>query len=127
MTNVSTGDSTQAEFFLPMALAAYEEVPSLDADGHYHVAVLHLAGGDPESARARADSILAKTPSHLFGLFTAAQAEQAMGNAEEARELYSRFQTAFAAESALARSEYTEHQNVMPLMKEEAAQAVDGI
>jgi len=124
MQNVSAGDSAQARFFLPMALAAYADVPELDADGHYHVAVLNLAGGDPQSARAHADSILAETPSHLFGLFTAAQAEQALGNTERAREFYERFQASFAAESALARKEYTEHAAVMPLMREEAAQAL---
>src|SRR5690606_31998012 len=88
MRNVSAGDTTQARFFLPMALAAYEDVPELNADGHYHMAVLHLTGGDPGAARARADSILEETPTHLFGLFTAAQAEQALGNVEAARELY---------------------------------------
>ena len=31
MQNVSSGDSTQAKFFLPMALSAYEAVPGLDA------------------------------------------------------------------------------------------------
>ena len=124
MQSVSSGDSTQASFFLPMALAAYDQVPTLDADGHYHMAVLHLANGDPTSARARADSILAETPTHLFGLFTAAQSEQALGNSAEARALYEQFEQAFAAESALARQEYTEHSAVMPLMREEAAQAL---
>lgn len=124
MENVSSGDSTQAGFFLPMALRAYEDVPDLDADGHYHVAVLHLSGGDPQAARARADSILADAPQHLFGLFTAAQAEQAMGNTEAARELYRRFRDSFAAETALGRTEYSEHQGVMPMMQEEARRAV---
>lgn len=124
MRNVSAGDSTQARFFLPMALAAYEDVPELDADGHYHMAVLHLAGGDARSARARADSILAETPTHLFGLFTAAQAEQAMGNTAAARELYARLSQVFSAESSLARTEYTEHEAVMPLMREEAVRAL---
>lgn len=120
MQNVSAGDTTEARFFLPMAVSAYEQVPDLNADGHYHVAVLHLAAGDPAAARARSDSILSESPTHLFGLFTAAQAERALGNAAQARELYERFQQAFAAESALARSEYSEHQAVMPLMREEA-------
>lgn len=124
MENVSAGDSTQARFFLPMALAAYAEVPDLNADGHYHMAVLHLAGGDPAAARASADSILAEAPTHLFGLFTAAQAEQGLGNDEAARVLFRRFQESFEAESALARTEYTEHQAVMPLMQEEAAAAL---
>ena len=124
MQNVSAGDSTQASFFLPMAIAAYEDVPALDADGHYHMAVLHLAGGDPAAARARADSILSATPTHLFGLFTAAQAEQALGNDDAARELYDRFQSAFTAESTLARTEYTEHAAVLPLMRDDAAKAL---
>ncbi len=125
MQSVSSGDSTQARFFLPMALAAYEQVPTLNLDGHYHMAVLHLADGDPNSARARADSILAEAPTHLFGLFTAAQAEQALGNSAEARAFYEQFNEAFEAESAMARTEYTEHSAVMPLMREEAAQALE--
>lgn len=126
MENVSAGDSTQARFFLPMAIAAYEAVPDMDADGHYHMAVLHLAGGQPEAARARADSILAVAPDHLFGLFTAAQAEQALGNSAAARELYSRFNDRFDDEVAAGRTEYSEHQAVMPMMREEARRAVEG-
>ena len=126
MQSVSSGDSTQAKFFMPMALAAYEDVPQLDADGHYHMAVLHLAAGDPAAARARADSILAGAPDHLFGLFTAAQSEQAMGNTTAARELYGRFNESFDAEMALGRAEYGEHQAVMPMMRQEALEAVDG-
>lgn len=126
MQNVSSGDSTQARFFMPMALAAYEDVPELDADGHYHMAVLHLAAGDPAAARARADSILAGAPDHLFGLFTAAQSEQAMGNTSAARELYARFNESFDAEMALGRAEYGEHQAVMPMMRQEAREAVGG-
>jgi hypothetical protein len=126
MQNVSSGDSTQAKFFMPMALAAYEDVPELDADGHYHMAVLHLAAGDPAAARARADSILADAPDHLFGLFTAAQSEQAMGNTRAAQALYTRFNESFDAETALGRAEYGEHQAVMPMMRQEAREAVAG-
>ena len=126
MQNVSSGDSTQARFFMPMAIAAYEDVPELDADGHYHMAVLHLAAGDPAAARARADSILADAPEHLFGLFTAAQAEQALGNTGAARALYARFNESFDAEMALGRAEYGEHQAVMPMMRQEASAAVGG-
>src|SRR5690606_15599012 len=69
MQSVSSGDTTQVEFFLPMALAAYESVPDLDADGYYHVAVLNAAAGNAAAARSSADSILAVAPGHLFGLF----------------------------------------------------------
>ena len=126
MQNVSSGDSAQVEFFLPMALAAYGDVPDLDADGHYHVAVLHLADGNPDAARESADSILATADTHLFGLFTAAQAEQALGNSAEARAFYEQFNEAFEAESAMARTEYTEHSAVIPLMRAEAEEALAG-
>lgn len=124
MENVSSGDSAQVEFFLPMALAAYADVPDLDADGHYHIAVLHLADGNPRAARESADSILATADTHLFGLFTAAQAEAALGNSNAARDFYDRFMQAFEAESALARREYAEHSAVIPLMRAEAEEAL---
>lgn len=124
MQNVSSGDSAQVEFFLPMALAAYGDVPDLDADGHYHVAVLQLADGNPNAARESADSILATADTHLFGLFTAAQAEAALGNTAEARGFYERFMQAFEAESTLARREYSEHSAVIPLMRAEAEEAL---
>lgn len=125
MQNVSSGDSAQVEFFLPMALAAYAEVPTLDADGHYHVAVLHLADGNPAAARESAAAILAEADTHLFGLFTAAQAEAALGNTSAARDFYERFMAAFETESAMARREYSEHSAVIPLMQEEAAEALN--
>lgn len=126
MQNVSSGDSAQVEFFLPMALAAYAEVPALDADGHYHVAVLHLADGNPAAARESAAAILAEADTHLFGLFTAAQAEAALGNRVEARGFYERFMAAFETESTIARREYSEHSAVIPLMRAEAEQALAG-
>lgn len=124
MQAVSAGDSAQASQFLPMALAAYDRVPDLDADGHYHVAVLNLVGEDARSARARADSILADDPNHLFGLFTAGQAEQTMGNPEEARRFFQSFLDRYDAEIARGLAEYKDHEAVLVPMREEARQAL---
>lgn len=126
MENVSSGDTTAARQFLPMALMAYERVPELDVDGRYHLAVLQLVNADPQAAREQADSILAVVPDHLFGLFTAAQAEQAMGNEAEAGELYRRFLDRFDAEVDADRTEYREHAQVLPAMREEAEAALQG-
>lgn len=126
MQNVSSGDSAQARQFLPMALMAYDRVPDLDLDGYYHVAVLQLVNADPQSARAAAETILSAEPDHLFGLFTAAQAEQAMGNQETARELYQRFLDRFDAQVDSDRPEYRDHAQVLPAMREEAESAVAG-
>jgi tetratricopeptide (TPR) repeat protein len=124
MVAVSEGDSAQARQFLPMAVQAYGMAAPLDADGHYHLAALRLVGGDFPAARAEADSILAGTPDHLFGLFTAAQAEDGRGNADAALALYRRFLDRYDAEVAAARKEYGEHTQALPGMKAEAQRRV---
>jgi hypothetical protein len=120
MQNVSAGDSAEARRFLPMAMAAYGRVEPLDTDGRYHLAVLHLVDRDAPSARAQADTILAEHPRHLFGLFTAAQAEGAMGNRDGARALYRRFLDAYETERQQELPEYQDHAQALPPMREEA-------
>lgn len=127
MRLVEGGDTAQARTFLPMALAAYDRVEEVDADARYHLAVLHLFGGDPAAARAQADSILAGTPTHLFGLYTAARAEQDLGNSAAAQALYQQFLDVYDAEVAAARSEYQAHEPAMPGMRQEAARMVDSL
>src|SRR5881296_964101 len=57
MTLAEAGKQDSVQFFLPMALASYSQLPTLDADAHYHVGLLHLAGGDVGAALAQADTI----------------------------------------------------------------------
>ncbi|HYW05625.1 MAG TPA: zinc ribbon domain-containing protein [Longimicrobium sp.] len=121
MQNVTSGDSAAARQFIPMAIGAYGRVDPLDTDGRYHLAVLHLVGGQYNEARAQADSILATDPKHLFGLFTAAQAEQGRGNRPAAAALFRRFLAAFDSESTRKDVvEYQDHQPALPGMKEAA-------
>ena len=121
MTTISQGDSAGARQFVPMALAAYGMAGEPTADARYHIAALHLVGGDPTAARAQADTILTSNARHLFGLFTAAQAEQERGNTYGARALYRRFLDAYDAEIARGLPEYQAHQPALPGMRAEAA------
>jgi tetratricopeptide (TPR) repeat protein len=107
-----------------MAIGAYQRVDSLDADGRYHLAALQLVGGNFAGARAEADSILARNPTHLFGLFAAADAERERGNTAAAKDLYQRFLRAYDAEVAKKLPEYEEHSQGLPAMKAAAEQAV---
>ena len=124
MTAASNGDTAQARQFIPMAIMAYQRVDSLDADGRYHLAALQIVGGSYDAARAQADTILASSPTHLFGLFTAADAEQHRGNAAGAKAFYQRFLDAYDAEVAKKLPEYEEHAQGLPAMKAAAEQAV---
>jgi len=120
MENVSAGDSAQARAFLPMALAAYERAEPLDLDGRYHVAVLHLVNYDALAAAEQARLILEEAPDHLFGLFTAAQAEEVRGDAAAAAALYRRFLGSYDDEIVSGRPEYEEHAPILPVMREDA-------
>jgi uncharacterized membrane-anchored protein len=123
MRSVSAGDSAAARSFAPMALAAYEMVDDIDLDGRYHVAVLHLVNGDAPAARSEAGAILDQVPTHLFGLYTAAQAEELMGDRQAAADLYSRFVENYEAEVALGRPEYREHEPILPVMLDDAGRS----
>ncbi|HEX5727456.1 MAG TPA: hypothetical protein VFX98_18435, partial [Longimicrobiaceae bacterium] len=120
MTAVGNGDTAQAAQFLPMALQAHQLVPDLDSDGRYHYGVLLLVAGDGPGARAQADSILARDSTHLFGLFTAAQAARGMGEREEALRLFRSFLAAYPREVGRDLPEYQDHRNAFPAMREEA-------
>lgn len=120
MTAVSVGDSAQARQFAPMAVMAYQRVDALDNDGRYHLAALQMVQGDFAAARAQADTILASSPTHLFGLFTAAQAEEGRGNAAAAKGFYRRFVAAYPSELAKKLPEYEEHSQGLPAMKDSA-------
>jgi len=124
MENVSANDSVQARAFLPMALAAYERVGPLDLDGHYHVAILHLVNNDPVAARREADTILGQEPSHLLGLFTAAQSAEMLGDHAQAETFYRRFLESYDDEIVLGRPEYEEHAPVLPVMRSDAMNKV---
>jgi hypothetical protein len=126
MTAASSGDTAQAQRFLPMAVMAYQRVDSLDVDGRYHLAALQLVAHDYSAARAQADSILAANPTHLFGLFSAAAAEDGKGNAAGAKELYLRFIRAYDAEVAKKLPEYEEHSQGLPAMRAQAVAKAGG-
>lgn len=115
-------DTAQVERFLPMALGAYAQLDSADVDARYHAAVLRLQGGDPPSALALADTILAAVPTHLFGYMVrgdaAALAHDAGGGAKARRDFLAQYQ----AEMKANRAEYLEHKSAIEEFRKQAAQ-----
>ncbi len=124
MLSVSEGDSVSARQFAPMAVQAYEMVPNKDLDAFYHMALLHLVNNDPVGARNTAEQMITQVPTHLFGLYTAGQAEQALGNSEASRDFYERFLANYDEELAVQRPEYQEHEAVLPAMLDNARQVL---
>lgn len=115
-----TGDSTEAREFIPMALAAYRQLESLDLDARYHVALLSLAANLPQDALAQADTMLAEVPDHLLALSAAGHAHDELGNEEAAVEHLRRFLEVYTAEAVAARPEYLDHARALPSRREAA-------
>lgn len=121
MTEQAGGDTTQAKFFLPMALEAYGMAGDLDADGLYHLALLQALGGDYTGARATADRVLATSPNHLLALSAAGNAARDEGDRAAAKKYYDRFLAAYSTESARTDlTEYRDHGRAFPDLKAEA-------
>jgi len=120
MTEMERGDTSQARFFVPMALQSYELAAPLDDDRRYHVGLIHLVNGDPEAARAAVEPVLADNPDHLLALKVAAEAEALMGDSAAARRLYQRLLDHYEEESARPLVEYEAHGRVLPIYRDEA-------
>lgn len=121
MILAEAGKSDSVSFFLPMALAAYGQLPALDADARYHIGLLQLAGGDVPAAVAQADSIARTVPTHLFIYILRAHAYQQQGNSALERRAYADFLRNEPAEMAKARPEYADHSDALSNFKAEAS------
>jgi hypothetical protein len=120
MQAAERGDTAQVVRFTPMALGAYGQLDSIDADARYHAAVLRMQVGDMAGALALADTILARDPGHLFGYLVRGTVAGLQHDTARRRQAQRDFRAHFAAESAAGRQEYQEHQPVIDEFKQGA-------
>lgn len=113
MQAVESGDASTFGTFAPMALLAYGQLDTVDADARYHAAMLKLHTGDVPGAASLADSILATSPGHLFGYVTEVAVARWQKDTVALRNAERQFLAHYAAETAAARPEYGEHQNIL--------------
>ena len=119
MQTLSSGDSTNALFFQPMAVEAYERAEPLDLDGILHEALLQLMT-DPAAALATSQRVLESEPDHVLGLGTAARAAIAMGDTAKAKEFYQHLLRVYDKEYARNLVEYDGHRQLMAEMQGDA-------
>ena len=117
MEAAQQGDTAQVARFSPMALGAYAQLDTFDADARYHAAVIHLQSGDIAGAHALADTILDQSPDNLLGYLvrgTAAGLSDDPGaRAQAEREFLRRFDR----EIATGKLEYRDHAPVIQEFK----------
>jgi uncharacterized membrane-anchored protein len=110
MAAAEEGRQEEVDQFMPMALQAYQMIPSLDHDGLFHLAILHETAGDFEMARATAEQILRDVPNHILGLGVAGSAAAAAGDRAAARDYFTRLVAGYGTEAGTLRPEYVDHQ-----------------
>jgi hypothetical protein len=120
MAMAQHGAQDSVQFFLPMALGAYAQLPALDLDAHYDIGVLQLAGGNAAGVLAEADTILRAVPTHLYGLMLRAQGLALRGDSAAARRASAAFLANERGERARQRPEYAEHANALDEFHTEA-------
>jgi hypothetical protein len=105
------GRADSVQLFAPMAIAAYQQLDNLDADARYDLGRIAAVSGDETIARAEADTILAKQPTHLLGLILAGNAARMRKDVAAERSYYEKFAAAAPTERAKQIPEYVTHQN----------------
>lgn len=121
MTAAENGDAQTMQTFTPMALMAYQQLDTVDADARYHAALLKVHTGDTAGALALADSIVAEAPAHLFGPVVRAMVARFTGDSTGVEAAEAQFLRAWDAEMAANRREYGEHRTMLDDFRRRAA------
>lgn len=111
MTLFEQNDTARVQFLAPMAVEAFQRLPSLTLDQRYHLGRIGAVTGVAMLASAQADTILKQRPTHLLGLILAAQGARMRGDETAARGYDRRLLAALAAEEKSPLPEYEQHGN----------------
>ena len=67
MRGAEAGDEATVTRFTPMALMAYAQLDTIDADARFHAALLQVHTGNADAARALGDTVLRQPPGTCSG------------------------------------------------------------
>ncbi len=122
MGAAQSGDQATVTQFTPMALLAYGQLDSIDADARYHAALLRVHTGDADAAMALADTILARDPNHLFGFMIRGTVARWRKDDKALSRANRDFLYHYDAEMKAGRPEYKEHQPALEEFRRTASQ-----
>jgi hypothetical protein len=126
MRAAQSGDEATVSRFTPMALMAYAQLDTLDADARYHAALLKVHTGDVDAARALADTILKQNPGHLFGYVVRGTVARFRKDEKALDRAYADFLSHYDAEMKGNHPEYAEHQTALNDFKRAALESRKG-
>jgi hypothetical protein len=126
MRAAQAGDEATVSRFSPMALMAYAQLDSIDADARYHAALLEVHNGDVAGPAALADTILARQPGHLFGYVIRGTVARWQKDDKALARAYAGFLQHYDAEIKAARPEYADHKTSLDEFHQQAQTARTG-
>lgn len=126
MRSVSSGDSAQAQQFLPMAINAYDRARPLTHDGLFHLSMLNRTAMNLEAALDNALEVLEEDPNHLLALAAAAEAAIELGLGDEAEGHYRRILDVYDAEVSRGLEEYEMHSRIVDVLTQDAERYLAG-
>jgi hypothetical protein len=107
-------DSATVAALSPLAVAAYAELDSVDADTRFHAGLIAIQIGNFAGAHALADTLEARDPGHLFGPILVGALARLEGDTTAYRQALDRFRERAPGELARTdRPEYVEHQALL--------------
>jgi hypothetical protein len=109
MKAAQSGDAATAEQFTPMALAAYAQLDTVDADARYHAALLKAHAGDLPGTLALADTMLVKSPGNLLAYMVRGSAARFGKDDAALRRAYADFLRHYDVEIKKSDAGYAEH------------------
>lgn len=123
MSAAESGDMATVNQFTPMAVMAYSQLDTVDADARFHLALLSLHTGDPKAVEALADTILQQTPGHLFAFMIRGAAARFSKDDVALNQAYADFLNHYDAEMKAGRPEYTDHKRSIDDFHKQATDA----
>lgn len=105
------GRADSVQIFAPMAITAYQMLGNLDLDQRYDLGRIAAVSGDEAVARAEADTILARNPTHLLGLILASNAAHMRKDVAAEQTYRDKLVANAPAERAKQLPEYITHEN----------------
>jgi hypothetical protein len=123
MRAAQAGDEETVTRFTPMALMAYGQLDTVDADARYHAALIKVHTGEVDGSRALGDTILVQSPGHLFGYVVRGTVARFRKDEKELSRAYAGFLKRYDEEIKLERPEYSEHQTSLNDFRKAALEA----
>jgi len=113
------GNDGEVEQFAPMAVAAYDQLESMDLDAIYHVGLIQAAAGNAAAAAGAIERLRAVVPNHLLATLLDYRLATDANDQTKAERAIERFKSHYEDEIQVDRREYREHRPQIDIFRKQ--------